>query len=929
VGYVLSVTTFCPTEIDYPDGGKMVASYTYDQTGVYHYMTASTHTNTQTNLDGYGRLNWVSVENASGGYYSNNYCYDGNGNVQFASYRFVPGTFVCSGTGGDTSAYDALGRVLTITHGDSSTVTYSYNKRATEVTDENGASRIVQVDGLGRPAAVCEIVGTAQGGSACNLDITGTGFLTTYAYSTDTSKSNALKVVVTQGLQTRTFETDSLGRTISVVEPESGTTTYSYAYSTTSGLGLTVTRVRPQANQTGSAQTTTTTQYDSLGRVVSVNYNDSLTPNKIFAYDTNIYWTQTPTNIKGRLAVTGGGSGATANGALYSYDAMGRVINMWQCGPASCGTSYQSSRPLSFSYDWAGNLTQESDVVSGTINYTRSIAGEVTSMTNSTYQNSYNPATLVSNVVNGADGPVSYTLGNGLTGYRSYDSLGRLSGQWVCNGPAAAECSGGTQIYGTTSAWKGVQMQEQNDTVLNQQVTLGYDGFNRLTARTVTSGTVQNYTYAYDRYGNRTQTALQTGYNFNPTYSATTNHITSSGYAYDAAGNMTNDTFHSYTYDAEGNIIKVDGGSTATYVYDVFNHRIHVQTASATTEFAYDYAGRRVSSWLSPNNYGNEGRIYWDGQQVAYRSTDGTTYFDHQDILGTERLRSNYAGSVGSSYVSLPWGDGYTATVNSSGADQDNAHFADLERDAESGTEHAQFRNYTSAQGRWLSPDPYSGSYDASNPQSMNRYGYVLNNPTSFTDPSGLVTCPLSVCMDSIDGEVDGDNGEAGGGGDASNGGGGGYGQNKPAPSNRVPNKITCGTVLPNGRTVGSYVNQLSNSINGSAGNPVSTPYGPGPNPSAPGPISVASQVYSGTNFRGMFGQGAGYTANAFLGDAGNFAYAAVSANIGVPYLATELAAAAYSWTHHSPSDWVGPLGMDPSATVQVPAGYGASCKGY
>jgi hypothetical protein len=145
----------------------------------------------------------------------------------------------------------------------------------------------------------------------------------------------------------------------------------------------------------------------------------------------------------------------------------------------------------------------------------------------------------------------------------------------------------------------------------------------------------------------------------------------------------------------------------------------------------------------------------------------------------------------------------------------------------------------------------------------------------------------------------------------------------------RQPNKITCGTVLPNGRTVGSYVNQLSNGINGSAQGGASTPYGPGVNPSTPGPISVAGQVYSGTNFRGMFGKGAGSTANAFLGDAGNFAYAAVSANIGVPYLATEFAAAAYSWTHHSPSDWVGPLGMDPSATVQVPAGYGASCKGY
>jgi len=61
-----------------------------------------------------------------------------------------------------------------------------------------------------------------------------------------------------------------------------------------------------------------------------------------------------------------------------------------------------------------------------------------------------------------------------------------------------------------------------------------------------------------------------------------------------------------------------------------------------------------------------------------------------------------------------------------------------LEHDAESGTEHAQFRNYASAQGRWLAPDSYLGSYDVTNPQSMNRYVYVLNNPTSLVDPSGL-----------------------------------------------------------------------------------------------------------------------------------------------------------------------------------------------
>lgn len=51
---------------------------------------------------------------------------------------------------------------------------------------------------------------------------------------------------------------------------------------------------------------------------------------------------------------------------------------------------------------------------------------------------------------------------------------------------------------------------------------------------------MQNYTCGYDLYGNRvSQTALQTGYNFNPTINPVNNHITTSGYTYDAAGNMT------------------------------------------------------------------------------------------------------------------------------------------------------------------------------------------------------------------------------------------------------------------------------------------------------------------------------------------------------------------------------------------------------
>jgi hypothetical protein len=55
---------------------------------------------------------------------------------------------------------------------------------------------------------------------------------------------------------------------------------------------------------------------------------------------------------------------------------------------------------------------------------------------------------------------------------------------------------------------------------------------------------------------------------------------------------------------------------------------------------------------------------------------------------------------VEGSFTSLPFGDGQTA----SGTDGDANHFATLDHDTESDTDHAQFRQYSNIQGRWLSP---------------------------------------------------------------------------------------------------------------------------------------------------------------------------------------------------------------------------------
>ncbi len=71
-----------------------------------------------------------------------------------------------------------------------------------------------------------------------------------------------------------------------------------------------------------------------------------------------------------------------------------------------------------------------------------------------------------------------------------------------------------------------------------------------------------------------------------------------------------------------------------------------------------------------------------------------------------------------------------------------------MERDAESGLDHTLNRKYSSNLGRWLSPDPKAGNI--TNPQSLNRYAYVLNNPTNGIDPLGLFCVP-GYCPDDAD----------------------------------------------------------------------------------------------------------------------------------------------------------------------------------
>lgn len=62
------------------------------------------------------------------------------------------------------------------------------------------------------------------------------------------------------------------------------------------------------------------------------------------------------------------------------------------------------------------------------------------------------------------------------------------------------------------------------------------------------------------------------------------------------------------------------------------------------------------------------------------------------------------------------------------------------ERDQETGLDNFGKRYYGSALGRFITPDPFMNSGRPDNPQTWNRYTYVLNNPLRYIDPTGLYT---------------------------------------------------------------------------------------------------------------------------------------------------------------------------------------------
>ena len=80
--------------------------------------------------------------------------------------------------------------------------------------------------------------------------------------------------------------------------------------------------------------------------------------------------------------------------------------------------------------------------------------------------------------------------------------------------------------------------------------------------------------------------------------------------------------------------------------------------------------------------------------------------------------------------------------------DEECNKYTGQKRDNETGLDYFGARYFSAPLGRFMRPDPLLNSGRPDNPQTWNRYAYVLNNPLRYIDPTGLWEWEESDCAE-------------------------------------------------------------------------------------------------------------------------------------------------------------------------------------
>jgi RHS repeat-associated protein len=207
-----------------------------------------------------------------------------------------------------------------------------------------------------------------------------------------------------------------------------------------------------------------------------------------------------------------------------------------------------------------------------------------------------------------------------------------------------------------------------------------------------------------------------------------------------------------YAYDLDGFLTtKTDGTDVTTYSYSSRGELLNVTLPDATVvEYVHDPLGRRIAKKVDGNiveKYlwqgltrllavydGSDNLLmrfeYADSRMPVAMMSGGTSYYLTYDQVGSLRVVADSAGVV----VKRIDYDSYGNII----ADTNPAFevpfgFAGGLYDPDTELLRFGYRDYDPDTGRWTAKDPifFAGG-------DTDLYGYVLNDPVSFSDPIGL-----------------------------------------------------------------------------------------------------------------------------------------------------------------------------------------------
>lgn len=640
-----------------------------------------------------------------------------------------------------TSTYDPLGRVVSITLPDASSVQTSYQGVYTTITDQAGKQRRQKTDAMGRVVRVDEPNSSASLGA-----VDAPAQATTYDYDT---QGNLVHIAQGSGpIQHRYFKYDALGRltherqveqvtAFTLSDPVTGNSNwtrklvYDEMIDTVIYSGL-LTSVYDACNVESRFR------YDNLNRVYEISYSDG-TPTVTNKYDQprEGYFN------KGHLTetLTAAVAPIPATGQLYNFDLMGHVVNNQQ-------TVGAQSYSMSYSYNLAGTLTSQTFPSGRIVTYAFDDGGRLSQVASgaTVYANQFDytsPSGLLK----------AMTMGNGAVESYFYNS--RLQLQSLDLTRSGTQLQHYDYKYGVYSPVTNTLDEIRNSGQIAQiegfietqkqwRQRFTYDTLGRLLSAREFRGdnSQQSYlvNYDYDVFGNRYQKQSQNANNpFTQVWveanqlDQSTNRF-NSGITYDEAGNVIVDSKfrnRKFEYDANNRQKQsknLDNTGAVVSVFDAVGQRVATQVGGSLTEvLVYDVMGKLVAEYSSATVVG------------------GTQYIfsDHQN---SPRVVSNNAGTIIARHDYLPFGEealnGIGMRTTGQGYGGNGAarqKYAGMEINNATGMAHTLWRQYDSLSGRWTAPDPYRGSMSVDSPQSLNRYLYVNNDPLNQVDPDGLM----------------------------------------------------------------------------------------------------------------------------------------------------------------------------------------------